>query len=261
MEITATVRSFHGSAGIVSHAYSPFKKPGQAAWPSIIRLPSAGQAGISVSCSKTPEGTVSNSNVPLANGTNGSTQKHGLRSATFPDAFEALLLEVCDETSIAELQLKVAGFEMHLKRNVGAKNAPVSVAPPVPLEPVVQSAPAPAAPSTSTSFLEPSSALASKLAALEASGTDGYKLVTSPTVGSFRKGRTVKGKKQPPVCKQGDIIEEGQIIGYVDQFGTELAVKSDVAGEILKFLLEEGEAVGYGEPIIAVLPSFHELNL
>lgn len=212
-----------------------------------------------MSCSKTPEAAVSNSNVPLSNGTNGSTQKHGLLSATFPDAFEALLLEVCDETSIAELQLKVAGFEMYLKRNVGAKNGPVSVAPQAAPAP----APAPAAPSTSrsTSLPEPSSALASKLAALEASGTDGYKLVTSPTVGSFRKGRTVKGKKQPPVCKQGDIIKEGQIIGYVDQFGTELAVKSDVAGEILKFLFEEGEPVGYGEPIIAVLPSFHELDL
>ncbi|KAJ8434444.1 hypothetical protein Cgig2_025414 [Carnegiea gigantea] len=254
METAATVRSFHGAAGIISHAYSAFKKPGQAAWPSILGLPSAGQAGISVSCSKTPEGAMSKSNVPLSNGANGSTQKHGLRSATFPDAFEALLLEVCDETSIAELQLK-ASFEMHLKRNVGAKNAqPVVQAAPAP-------APAPAGPSTSTSIPEPSSALASKLAALEASGTDGYKLVTSPTVGSFRKGRTVKGKKQPPVCKQGDIIKEGQIIGYVDQFGTELAVKSDVAGEILKFLFEEGEPVGYGEPIIAVLPSFHELDL
>lgn len=216
-----------------------------------------------MSCAKTPEATVSKGN---DNRTNGSTEKRGLRSATFPNAFEALLLEVCDETSVAELQLKVGDFEMHLKRNVGGTNTPVSVAPPIPSEPVVQSAPA--APSTpkpapekANPFASSSSAIASKLAALNASGTDGYKLVTSPAVGSFRKGRTVKGKKQPLICKPGDVIKEGQVIGYVDQFGSELPVRSDVAGEVLKILFDEGEAIGYGDPLIAVLPSFHGLNL
>ena len=50
------------------------------------------------------------------------------------------------------------------------------------------------------------------------------------------------------------------MIGYIDQFGTELPVKSDVAGEVLKLLFEEGEAIGYGDPLIAVLPSFHGLS-
>lgn len=52
------------------------------------------------------------------------------------------------------------------------------------------------------------------------------------------------------------MIEEGQVIGFLDQFGTQLPVKSDVAGEVLKVLYSDGEAVGYGDPLIAVLPSF-----
>lgn len=270
--------AFRFSAGSISHACSSFEKPGLAALHNVGRSHcqaltvgkltfSSRQTSIVVCCAKTPESSVSTkSDVPVNNRSKGSIDKHALRT-TFPNAFEALLLEVCDETSVAEVQLKVGDFEMHLKRNIGSMNAPIPVAPPVPSEPMVQSAPA--APSTSAPkpsldkaslFASASSAVSSKLASLEASGASGFKLVTSPTVGSFRRGRTVKGKKQPPNCKQGDVIKEGQVIGYIDQFGTELPVKSDVAGEVLKLLFEEGEAVGYGDPLIAVLPSFHGLS-
>ncbi|XP_021769265.1 uncharacterized protein LOC110733513 [Chenopodium quinoa] len=268
--------AFRLSAGSISHASSSLEKP---AWPTVVRshcqtlavgklTSSSRQARLVVSCAKTPETTVSsNSDAPVNNRSKGSIEKHAVRT-TFPNAFEALLLEVCDETSVAEVQLKVGDFEMHLKRNVGAMHAPVPIAPPIPSEPMVQSAPAPPSASAAKPSLEKtglfasaSSAVSSKLASLEASsGANGFKLVSSPTVGSFRRGRTVKGKKQPHNCKQGDIIKEGQVIGYIDQFGTELPVKSDVAGEVLKLLFEEGEAVGYGDPLIAVLPSFHGLR-
>ncbi|KAJ6322569.1 hypothetical protein OIU77_012415 [Salix suchowensis] len=185
----------------------------------------------------------------------------------------ALVLEVCDETEIAELKLKVGDFEMHLKRNVGAAKAPLissTPPPPIPTPPMEISAAVSPSPSPSpskssveksTPFTNVSFGKSSKLAALEASGASGYVLVASPTVGSFRRNRTVKGKKQPPICKEGDMIKEGQVIGYLDQFGTELPVKSDVAGEVLKLLFNDGDAVGYGDPLIAVLPSFHGINI
>ncbi|RRT54935.1 hypothetical protein GW17_00058490, partial [Ensete ventricosum] len=44
-------------------------------------------------------------------------------------------------------------------------------------------------------------------------------------VGTFRIGRTLNGKKQPPSCKEGDMIKEGQAIGFLDQFGNELPVR------------------------------------
>lgn len=200
----------------------------------------------------------------------GSLEKNSLRNATFPNGFEALVLEVCDETEIAELKLKVGDFEMHLKRNVGAAKAPLissTPLPPIPTPPMEVSAAVSPSPSPSKSSVEKTTPFtnvsfgkSSKLAALEASGASGYVLVASPTVGSFRRNRTVKGKKQPPICKEGDVIKEGQVIGYLDQFGTELPVKSDVAGEVLKLLFNDGDAVGYGDPLIAVLPSFHGIN-
>ncbi|KAL3581707.1 hypothetical protein D5086_016039 [Populus alba] len=199
----------------------------------------------------------------------GSLENNSLRNATFPNGFEALVLEVCDETEIAELKLKVGDFEMHLKRNVGAAKAPLissTPLPPIPTPPMEVSAAVSPSPSPSKSSVEKSTPFtnvsfgkSSKLAALEASGASGYVLVASPTVGSFRRNRTVKGKKQPPICKEGDVIKEGQVIGYLDQFGTELPVKSDVAGEVLKLLFNDGGVLLSLHNVgILVLECFHQ---
>ncbi|KAB5544411.1 hypothetical protein DKX38_012523 [Salix brachista] len=230
----------------------------------LISYPAKRNPGL-VSCLKTSEApTIAKSD---DGNKQGSLEKNSQRNATFPNGFEALVLEVCDETEIAELKLKVGDFEMHLKRNVGAAKAPLissTPPPPIPTPPmeisaVVSPSPSPSKSSVdkSTPFTNVSFGKSSKLAALEASGASGYVLVASPTVGSFRRNRTVKGKKQPPICKEGDVIKEGQVIGYLDQFGTELPVKSDVAGEVLKLLFNDG---GNTSTIVISIVDFLLLN-
>lgn len=230
-----------------------------------------------VSCLKTSETAIAAKSNGDPNGAVvPESQQHGLPvkkshfSATFPNGFEDLLKEVCDETQIAELKVKFGAFEIHMKRNIGVPTVPAPVltqetSPPIPSKPVdvpTSAPPAPPKPSAEkvSPFTNVSVEKAAKLAAIQAIRSDGYVIVSSPTVGSFRRARTLKGKKQPPACKEGDVIREGQVIGFLDQFGTELPVKSDVAGEVLKVLFNDGEAVGYGDPLIAVLPSFHGIK-
>ncbi|XP_010534633.1 PREDICTED: uncharacterized protein LOC104810130 [Tarenaya hassleriana] len=205
-----------------------------------------------------------------------SKVKKTIGRLTFPNELEALVHEVCDDTEVAELKLKVGDFEMHLKRKIGEITAPApltdispTVAPPIPSEPMNESAPT-AAPIPSkaksssekaTPFMNTSFGKSSKLASLEASGSNNYVLVTSPGVGTYQRNRAVKGKKQAPSCKEGDVIKEGQVIGFLHQLGTELPVKSDVAGEVLKVLCDDGDSVGYGDPLVAILPSFHDINI
>ncbi|XP_030450898.1 uncharacterized protein LOC115673022 isoform X1 [Syzygium oleosum] len=286
----AALRSFHYSFGVLSHVRSLPGKTGlvslhhyKKATSSNIRVqglpyggnllsPSERTRVAEISCIESSDSAVSTKtnvssecigSVPI------SVEKRPLEGATFPSGFQALLLEVCDETQIAELKLKVGNFEMHVKRNVRATEVPAPViaspvtTPPIPAEPVKKSSSGvspPSAPKPSSEraapFMNVTFGKSSKIEALEASGSSGYVLVSSPTVGSFQKGRTVKGKKQAPSCKEGDLIKEGQVIGWLDQFGTELPVKSDVSGEVLKLLIDDGEAVGYGDPLLAVLPSF-----
>lgn len=284
MESSAALRSFHCSFGVPSHVRSLPEKTGlvgmhryKKANSSNIRVqrlpygrnllfPSKKTSVAEISCMRTSDSAIStDTNECIGR----SVEKGPLEDATFPSGFQTLLLEVCDETQIAELKLKVGNFEMHVKRNVGAAEVPAPVIaspvtpPPIPAEPVNKSSSGvspPSAPKPSSEkaapFMNVTFGKSAKVKALEASGSSGYALVSSPTVGSFQKGRTVKGKKQGPSCKEGDLIKEGQVIGWLDQFGTELPVKSDVSGEVLKLLIDDGEAVGYGDPLLAVLPSF-----
>ncbi|KAL2333458.1 hypothetical protein Fmac_014671 [Flemingia macrophylla] len=291
MDSAAAIRSFHYPMGTMSHMRPSLEKQvfvpihnvrSNSKSRLFVQHFSYGQKHINshtkgkntlVSCAKIAEAINKSKSDVTSNSTpQDSLEKKPLQTATFPNGFEALVLEVCDETEIAELKVKVGDFEMHIKRNIGATKAPLSnisptTPPPIPSKPMDESAPAtvpPTPPKSSPQKTNPFSISSieksPRLAALEASGTNTYVLVSSPTVGLFRRGRTVKGKRQPPICKEGDFIKEGQVIGYLEQFGTGLPIKSEMAGEVLRLLVEDGEPVGYGDPLIAVLPSFHDIK-
>ncbi|RVW42355.1 hypothetical protein CK203_070883 [Vitis vinifera] len=285
LEVVGSIVLLGYSVGAISNVRSFIERPTMvpmynATWPTSNTLHVQGltvggklisspikQKGTLISCVKTPE-TAGTAKCDDGN-PQGLLQKDTLPSATFPNGFEALILEVCDETDVAELKLKVNSYIL--------LNIPIILGTlvlwlnglkmPWIMENEFESAPAappslPPKPSQEkiSPFTKSLLEKPSKLRALEASGANAYVLVSSPTVGSFRTGRTLKGKRQPPVCKEGDVIKEGQVIGYLDQFGSELPVKSDTAGEVLKVIFNDGEAVGYGDPLVAVLPSFHGIE-
>uniref|UniRef100_A0A2N9HIZ4 Lipoyl-binding domain-containing protein n=1 Tax=Fagus sylvatica TaxID=28930 RepID=A0A2N9HIZ4_FAGSY len=52
------------------------------------------------------------------------------------------------------------------------------------------------------------------------------------------------------------IVKEGQVLCYIEQLGGELPIESDVSGEVIKILREDGDPVGYGDALIVILPSF-----
>lgn len=189
-----------------------------------------------------------------------------------PSAFEVqnLLMQVCDETSnIAEVQLKVGSFSLRVKRKIdkaAPAPKPVAAGPPVLGKPMVESIPAdsvPTAPAPKSTKLTKNTALSaaslkpvSNFGLMEAAADAGIVFVTSPKVGLFRKGRTVKGRSGPPLCEEGQVIKKGQVVCYLEQLGTQQPVEAEVTGEVEKVLWEDGAPVGYGDPLIAIRPSF-----
>eukprot|EP00270_Netrium_digitus_P008757 TRINITY_DN2631_c0_g1_i1.p1 TRINITY_DN2631_c0_g1~~TRINITY_DN2631_c0_g1_i1.p1 ORF type:complete len:267 (+),score=64.38 TRINITY_DN2631_c0_g1_i1:106-906(+) len=168
-----------------------------------------------------------------------------------PTAFEieSLLLEICDETKVAEFHLKVGSFELKMRRELPDKTVKAAAffPPPVPSRPMIDaisSNPSPAAAAPRASVEEPEDE------------EEGFQVVTSPKVGFFRRGRVVKGNKGKPIFTEGMELKKGQVVGYLEQLGTQLAVESEVAGEVVKFLVEDGDPVGFGEPLAKVRPSF-----
>lgn len=189
------------------------------------------------------------------------------RSCVVPKVFEVepLLTEICD-TSIAEFELKLKGFKLYVKRDVSklkdltplpADYSPVStsgktefVKSSMPLTPAASD---PHNPKAAALSLYKQTTM-QKL--LDSADDESLHFVTSPKVGLFRKARNKKGKWGRPMCVEGQTIKEGQVVCFVEQLGPQQPIQSKVAGEIVRILREDGEPVGYGDPLISILPSF-----
>ncbi|KAK8487294.1 hypothetical protein V6N11_012797 [Hibiscus sabdariffa] len=221
LERTITFRMFYGCWQNSRKSCAPSLMVGEKSNPST-------RTAILTASARTSEATVIVK--PNDSTSQGSLEKKSPQNATFPNGFEALVLEVCDETEIAGLKMKIGDFEIHLKRNVGATKAPMSIispttAPPIPSEPMNETAaansplpPSPPKPSPEkpTPFKNGAFGKSRKLAALKASRSSNYVQVPSPIVGTPRIGKRIKGKRQPPICKEGDLIKERQLIGFLD---------------------------------------------
>lgn len=173
---------------------------------------------------------------------------------------EYLVTEICNTTNIAEFEMRLAGFELYVRRDLPEKTNPPSL--PIPA-PTPLSAPVDIETSTKPPGLNGSASstslaisTVSRQSFLDRAADEGLMILLSPRVGFFRRSRTIKGKRAPPSCKEKQIVKEGQVICYIEQLGGELPIESDVAGEVIKILREDGEPVGYGDAIIAILPSF-----
>ncbi|KAJ0985666.1 hypothetical protein J5N97_004022 [Dioscorea zingiberensis] len=171
---------------------------------------------------------------------------------------ESLLNVICDTTSIAECELNISGFRLYVKRNINGKlSSPPTPSPPIQVnfsnEVLDQNG---SASTTSLALSKPKPFSGSIQRILDASSDEGLMILQSPKVGFFRRSRTIKGKRAPPSCKEKQEVKEGQVLCYIEQLGGEIPIESDVSGEVIKILRKDGEPVGYGDDLIAILPSF-----
>nr|GME20824.1 biotin carboxyl carrier protein of acetyl-CoA carboxylase [Ipomoea batatas] len=155
-----------------------------------------------------------------------------------------LLTEFSDSESIAEFQIKIGEFELHVMRNLNGKSTPP---PPITAPLTVTVSTAAEAPNSYSSISTTSLALGKPLvtprekdALLARAAEEGFVVIQSPRVGFFRRSRTVKGKSGPPSCKENQVVDEGQILCYVDQLGGEMPIEADISGEVVSILLEDG---------------------
>ncbi|KFK38917.1 hypothetical protein AALP_AA3G177500 [Arabis alpina] len=166
-----------------------------------------------------------------------------------PSEVEALVTEICDSSSIAEFELKLGGFRLYVARDLADKSSPqpqpISAA--VTVNATTESSDSNgSASSTSLAIIKPASSAADQ----------GLMILQSPKVGFFRRSKTIKGKRTPSSCKEKDQVKEGQVLCYIEQLGGQFPIESDVTGEVVKILREDGEPVGYNDALISILPSF-----
>lgn len=97
----------------------------------------------------------------------------------------------------------------------------------------------------------PASASAPSPAVPAADENAGLHIVKSPIVGTFYESPSPGSSA---FVKIGDQVENGQVLCIVEAMKLMNEIESDVAGEIVKRLVQNGQPVEYGQPLFAVRP-------
>ncbi len=77
----------------------------------------------------------------------------------------------------------------------------------------------------------------------------GLHMVHSPIVGTYYESPS---PGSPPFVKPGDTVEVGQILCIVEAMKLMNEIESDVAGEIVKTLVNNGQPIEYGQELFAI---------
>ena len=80
---------------------------------------------------------------------------------------------------------------------------------------------------------------------------DELSTITAPLVGIFHHWSI---SKERPLVKVGDRIKEGQHVGMIEVLHIPSEVESSVAGQVVEFLVADGQPVEYGQPLIIIDP-------
>jgi acetyl-CoA carboxylase biotin carboxyl carrier protein len=154
------------------------------------------------------------------------------------------LIEFLIEKDIAEFELERGDVKVKIKRAAEPSPAAlpdshyIAVHPvPVPVPPA--SAPVPARVD-----------LAANAGAPEPE--EGLHLVKSPIVGTFYESPS---PGSPPFVKVGDSLEVGQVLCIVEAMKLMNEIECDVAGELVKKLVANGQPIEYGQELFAVRPT------
>jgi acetyl-CoA carboxylase biotin carboxyl carrier protein len=148
------------------------------------------------------------------------------------------LIEFLIEKDIAEFELERGDVKVRIKR---ASEAPAAqdtrffaVQSASPAVSEIAAAPAPAVP-----------------AVKEAAAPAEEKLhtVRSPIVGTFYESPS---PGSPPFVKPGDQVALGQVLCIVEAMKLMNEIESDIAGEIVKKLVANGQPIEYGQELFAI---------
>ncbi|HWX93104.1 MAG TPA: acetyl-CoA carboxylase biotin carboxyl carrier protein [Terriglobales bacterium] len=74
-------------------------------------------------------------------------------------------------------------------------------------------------------------------------------MVRSPIVGTFYESPS---PGSPPFVKPGDVVAEGQVLCIVEAMKLMNEIESDMAGEIVKKLVVNGQPIEYGQELFAI---------
>ena len=77
-------------------------------------------------------------------------------------------------------------------------------------------------------------------------------VIKSPIVGTFYSSPTPGAD---PFVRTGDRVDAGRVLCIIEAMKLMNEIEADVAGEVMRVFVENGQPVEYGEPLFAIHPS------
>ena len=156
------------------------------------------------------------------------------------------LIDFLIEKDISEFELERGDVKVRIKRG-GDTSAPV-IAHAVPMASVTM-----AAPPAHSGGQAPvhSTAPAAPAAPPHAAAEEELHQVKSPIVGTFYES---PAPGSMPFVKVGDQVAAGQVLCIIEAMKLMNEIESDMAGEIVRVLVNNGQPVEYGQPLFAIRP-------
>jgi acetyl-CoA carboxylase biotin carboxyl carrier protein len=158
------------------------------------------------------------------------------------------ILRILDAQDITEFELEQDGVKLRICRS-SRTSAAVGGVPSPPAGPAT-SAPA-AGPLTAASSVPATAGTATPGVDTEGGEGPSGTLVNSPIVGTFYRA---PDPNSPPFVNVGDRVKVGQVLCIIEAMKLMNEIEAELAGEVLKIHVENGQPVQYGDPLFTVRP-------
>lgn len=136
-------------------------------------------------------------------------------------------------SELAEFEFEEEGFKLRLSRNNGSTTQVIQAAP----QPTAQAAvPQPVAAAPATEAAKPVE-------------EQGISIIKSPMVGTFYRSPS---PESPPFADIGNKVSADSVVCIIEAMKVMNEIQSEISGSITEILVEDGEAVEYGQPLFKV---------
>lgn len=140
------------------------------------------------------------------------------------------IINLMNENDLSEIEVEREGTKIKIKKTSAEPLEPIRRPPP---EYHIERQPAPLA------GTEPAAA------------TSNRKEIKSPMVGTFYRAPS---PETPPFVEVGQVVEIGQVVCIVEAMKLMNEIKSEVRGKIAEVLIENAQAVEFGQTLFSVEP-------
>lgn len=148
------------------------------------------------------------------------------------------LLELMESHGLDEVEVEQGDLRIKLKKGGASVPTMPMIAAHVPIVAANNTVPAPAA---------------NPRADAEAEDADTVEM-PSPMVGTFYRA---SAPDSDPFVSEGDLLKADTVVCLIEAMKLMNEIKAEIEGEVVKILVENGESVEYGQPLMVIRKTSH----